>query len=174
MLQSTFRIQLSFAHCKLFNLYLWLGFACGPLLFCKSARSVQNGNLLWILEALQSHSAVNLLELNERSRSDVMTTLVLSGHGEPYCATSIDSGTPDSMCNPELQKPFQAVLPYSGLGQCLQVTEYVEDVLTIMELGTIGGLLVGIPGQNGLSVEQRKRLTIAVELVANPRSVHSS
>ncbi|KAK9826588.1 hypothetical protein WJX74_004476 [Apatococcus lobatus] len=52
-----------------------------------------------------------------------------------------------------------------------QVTEYVEDVLTIMELDTIRGLLVGIPGQDGLSVEQRKRLTIAVELVANPSIV---
>ncbi len=51
-----------------------------------------------------------------------------------------------------------------------QVQEYVEDVLTIMELKTICGQLVGIPGQDGLSVEQRKRLTIAVELVANPRS----
>jgi len=30
---------------------------------------------------------------------------------------------------------------------------------------------VGIPGQWGLSVEQRKRLTIAVELVANPSVV---
>ena len=30
---------------------------------------------------------------------------------------------------------------------------------------------VGIPGQTGLSVEQRKRLTIAVELVANPSIV---
>ena len=45
--------------------------------------------------------------------------------------------------------------------------------MTIMELDTIVGLLVGIPGQNGLSVEQRKRLTIAVELVANPRSAIS-
>ena len=52
-----------------------------------------------------------------------------------------------------------------------QVTEYVEDVLTVMELDTIRRLLVGIPGQNGLSVEQRKRLTIAVELVANPSVV---
>jgi ABC-type multidrug transport system ATPase subunit len=28
--------------------------------------------------------------------------------------------------------------------------------------------LVGLPGENGVSTEQRKRLTIAVELVANP------
>ena len=30
---------------------------------------------------------------------------------------------------------------------------------------------VGIPGMTGLSVEQRKRVTIAVELVANPSIV---
>ncbi len=30
---------------------------------------------------------------------------------------------------------------------------------------------VGVTGQTGLSVEQRKRLTIAVELVANPSIV---
>ena len=35
----------------------------------------------------------------------------------------------------------------------------------------MNGSLVGIPGSSGLSVEQRKRLTIAVELVANPSIV---
>ena len=30
---------------------------------------------------------------------------------------------------------------------------------------------MGLPGVSGLSVEQRKRLTIAVELVANPSAV---
>ena len=37
-----------------------------------------------------------------------------------------------------------------------------------MELGPLVGALVGTPGQSGLSVEQRKRLTIGVELCANP------
>ena len=37
-----------------------------------------------------------------------------------------------------------------------------------MELGPLRQSLVGLPGRSGLSVEQRKRLTIAVELVANP------
>ena len=37
-----------------------------------------------------------------------------------------------------------------------------------MELGPIAGKVVGVPGASGLSVEQRKRLTIAIELVANP------
>ena len=37
-----------------------------------------------------------------------------------------------------------------------------------MEMSALRSCLVGKPGKCGLSVEQRKRLTIAVELVANP------
>ena len=40
-----------------------------------------------------------------------------------------------------------------------------------MELTSLRHALVGLPGTSGLSVEQRKRLTIAVELVANPSAV---
>ncbi|XP_058191666.1 pleiotropic drug resistance protein 3-like isoform X1 [Rhododendron vialii] len=46
--------------------------------------------------------------------------------------------------------------------------EFVREVLEIIELDEIMDCLVGIPGVSGLSIEQRKRLTIAVELVANP------
>ena len=42
------------------------------------------------------------------------------------------------------------------------------QVLGLMELEFLGNSVVGLPGMNGLSVEQRKRLTIGVELVANP------
>jgi energy-coupling factor transporter ATP-binding protein EcfA2 len=48
------------------------------------------------------------------------------------------------------------------------VDEYVDEVLDIVELTPLKGSLVGTPGVSGLSVEERKRLTIAVELVANP------
>lgn len=37
-----------------------------------------------------------------------------------------------------------------------------------MELTALRNAHVGSPGISGLSVEQRKRLTIGVELVANP------
>lgn len=40
--------------------------------------------------------------------------------------------------------------------------------MELVELTSLRGALVGLPGVNGLSTEQRKRLTIAVELVANP------
>ncbi|KAJ6429559.1 hypothetical protein OIU84_021041 [Salix udensis] len=46
--------------------------------------------------------------------------------------------------------------------------EFVNEVLETIELDGIKDVLVGIPGISGLSTEQRKRLTIAVELVANP------
>ncbi|XP_062218543.1 ABC transporter G family member 39-like isoform X2 [Phragmites australis] len=45
---------------------------------------------------------------------------------------------------------------------------FVEEVMELVELAPLRGALVGLPGVNGLSTEQRKRLTIAVELVANP------
>ncbi|KAH7838131.1 hypothetical protein Vadar_022406 [Vaccinium darrowii] len=46
--------------------------------------------------------------------------------------------------------------------------EFVEEVMRLVELDTLRHALVGLPGSTGLSTEQRKRLTIAVELVANP------
>ncbi|KAF8395358.1 hypothetical protein HHK36_019304 [Tetracentron sinense] len=45
---------------------------------------------------------------------------------------------------------------------------FVEEVMELVELNPIRNALVGLPGVDGLSTEQRKRLTIAVELVANP------
>ncbi|GFP81465.1 pleiotropic drug resistance protein 1 [Phtheirospermum japonicum] len=45
---------------------------------------------------------------------------------------------------------------------------FIEEVMELVELNSLRGALVGLPGVNGLSTEQRKRLTIAVELVANP------
>ncbi|XP_010249907.1 PREDICTED: ABC transporter G family member 32 [Nelumbo nucifera] len=48
---------------------------------------------------------------------------------------------------------------------------FVEEVMELVELTSLSGALVGLPGVDGLSTEQRKRLTIAVELVANPSIV---
>ncbi|XP_073302587.1 ABC transporter G family member 29-like [Primulina huaijiensis] len=45
---------------------------------------------------------------------------------------------------------------------------FVAEVMHLVELDDLGEAIVGIQGISGLSTEQRKRLTIAVELVANP------
>jgi hypothetical protein len=44
-------------------------------------------------------------------------------------------------------------------------------MMELVELDRLRGAYVGELGANGLSLEQRKRLTIAVELVANPSIV---
>ncbi|KAG5404332.1 hypothetical protein IGI04_010451 [Brassica rapa subsp. trilocularis] len=45
---------------------------------------------------------------------------------------------------------------------------HVTEVMELVELKPLRNSIVGLPGVDGLSTEQRKRLTIAVELVANP------
>ncbi|XP_057454408.1 ABC transporter G family member 36-like [Lotus japonicus] len=47
-------------------------------------------------------------------------------------------------------------------------TQFVDQVMDLVELVSLKDAIVGLPGVTGLSTEQRKRLTIAVELVANP------
>ena len=45
---------------------------------------------------------------------------------------------------------------------------YVESVIHILEMDTYADAVIGVPGE-GLNVEQRKRLTIGVELAARPK-----
>jgi ABC-type cobalamin/Fe3+-siderophores transport system ATPase subunit len=56
----------------------------------------------------------------------------------------------------------------SYLNFLFAVQMFVEEVMELVELKQLRNALVGLPGIDGLSTEQRKRLTIAVELVANP------
>ncbi|KAK4057054.1 Multidrug resistance protein [Microbotryomycetes sp. JL221] len=45
---------------------------------------------------------------------------------------------------------------------------YVDEVITLLEMEEYADAVVGVPGE-GLNVEQRKRLTIGVELAAKPQ-----
>jgi ABC-type multidrug transport system ATPase subunit len=48
------------------------------------------------------------------------------------------------------------------------ITKFIDQTLAMLELTNIQNLQVGSDMTGGLSFEQRKRLSIAVELVANP------
>jgi len=46
--------------------------------------------------------------------------------------------------------------------------DYVEDVIKMLNMEDFAEAVVGVPGE-GLNVEQRKLLTIGVELAAKPK-----
>ena len=67
---------------------------------------------------------------------------------------------------PPIPEPLPLPLPLP-----MQIDIFVQEVMDIVELTPLTFSVVGFPGRSGLSNEQRKRLTIAVELVANPSVV---
>ncbi|KAF8010615.1 hypothetical protein BT93_J1302 [Corymbia citriodora subsp. variegata] len=70
--------------------------------------------------------------------------------------------------HPKEQHTFARVSGYVEQNDIHSPQEFVEEVMKLVELDMLRHALVGLPGSSGLSTEQRKRLTIAVELVANP------
>ena len=62
---------------------------------------------------------------------------------------------------------FSALLRQPKTTPRKEKLEYVNEVIKVLEMETYADAIVGVPGE-GLNVEQRKRLTIAVELAAKP------
>ncbi|KAL6865260.1 hypothetical protein ACP4OV_016411 [Aristida adscensionis] len=77
----------------------------------------------------------------------------------------------------DIHSPYLSVYESLQFSACLRLPSvvkpherdmFVEEVMGLLELAGIRNAIVGLPGATGLSAEQRKRLTIAVELVASP------
>ncbi|KAH8080244.1 ABC-2 type transporter-domain-containing protein [Filobasidium floriforme] len=62
---------------------------------------------------------------------------------------------------------FSALLRQPASVSCEAKLAHVEEVLELLEMSAYADAVVGVPGE-GLNVEQRKRLTIGVELAAKP------
>lgn len=62
---------------------------------------------------------------------------------------------------------FSAILRQSAHIPREEKLAYVEEVIKLLDMEEYADAVVGVPGE-GLNVEQRKRLTIAVELAAKP------
>lgn len=62
---------------------------------------------------------------------------------------------------------FSAVLRQPAHVSRADRIAYVDDVIKMLDMENFVDAIVGVPGE-GLNVEQRKRLTIGVELAARP------
>lgn len=63
---------------------------------------------------------------------------------------------------------FSALLRQPAHVSRAEKLDYVNDVIKLLEMEEYADAVVGVPGE-GLNVEQRKRLTIGVELAAKPQ-----
>ncbi|TDZ13625.1 ZEB2-regulated ABC transporter 1 [Colletotrichum orbiculare MAFF 240422] len=63
---------------------------------------------------------------------------------------------------------FSALLRQSAEIPRHEKLAYIDEVIDLLDMGDFIDAVIGVPGQ-GLNVEQRKRLTIGVELAARPQ-----
>ncbi|OXG76830.1 ABC transporter PMR5, partial [Cryptococcus neoformans D17-1] len=63
---------------------------------------------------------------------------------------------------------FSALLRQSNDRTREERLEFAESIIKLLELEDIADALIGAPGEDGLGVEERKRVTIGVELAADP------
>ncbi|KAI8299766.1 ZEB2-regulated ABC transporter 1 [Colletotrichum sp. SAR11_59] len=63
---------------------------------------------------------------------------------------------------------FSALLRQSAEIPRAEKLAYIDEVIDLLDMGDFVDAVIGVPGQ-GLNVEQRKRLTIGVELAARPQ-----
>ncbi|KAG4972604.1 hypothetical protein JHK85_039025 [Glycine max] len=70
----------------------------------------------------------------------------------------------------DIHSPHVTIYESLLYSACLRLSRemFIEEVMELVELNLLREALVGLPGVSGLSTEQHKRLTIAVELMANP------
>ncbi|CAO3594665.1 unnamed protein product [Absidia cylindrospora] len=84
-----------------------------------------------------------------------------------YCE-QMDVHNPNATVREALQ--FSAYLRQPADVSIEEKNAYVEQIITLMEMEKIGDALVGdLESGMGISVEERKRLTIATELVGKPK-----
>jgi ATP-binding cassette subfamily G (WHITE) protein 2 (SNQ2) len=98
--------------------------------------------------------------------------VLLNGHALPVCfqrttgyCEQLDVHLPTATVREALE--FSALLRQPRHYTRQEKLDYVDTIIELLELGDLENAIVGKPGA-GLGVEQRKRLTIGVELVSKP------
>ncbi|KAM0305961.1 hypothetical protein ACHAO8_011007 [Botrytis cinerea] len=64
---------------------------------------------------------------------------------------------------------FSAIMRQSGKTTKKEKVAYVEEMIKLLEMDVYADAIIGTNGNPGLNIEQRKKLTIGIELVAKPK-----
>jgi ATP-binding cassette subfamily G (WHITE) protein 2 (SNQ2) len=107
-----------------------------------------------------------------KDEGEITGHVLLNGHSLPvsfqrttgYCE-QLDVHLPTATVREALE--FSALLRQPRKYSRAEKLAYVDTIIDLLEMRDLCDALVGIPGA-GLGVEQRKRLTIGVELVSRP------
>ncbi|KAL2857058.1 ABC-2 type transporter-domain-containing protein [Aspergillus pseudoustus] len=110
-----------------------------------------------------------------KTEGTIRGSILVDGHPLPISfqrsaayTEQLDVHEPYATVREALQ--FSALLRQSRETPDTEKLQYVEVIIDLLELHDIANSLVGKPGTgHGLNVEQRKRLTIGVELVSKPK-----
>ncbi|CAN3356086.1 pleiotropic ABC efflux transporter of multiple drugs Cdr1p [Diutina catenulata] len=136
---------------------------------------VKPGQLTALMGASGAGKTTLLNCLSERLSTGVVTEGVRMVNGHPLdssfqrsigYAQQQDLHLPNATVREALR--FSAYLRQPATVSNKEKDEYVEYVIDLMEMGAYADAIVGVAG-SGLNVEQRKRLTIGVELAARPK-----
>ncbi|KAJ5163927.1 uncharacterized protein N7500_005757 [Penicillium coprophilum] len=134
---------------------------------------VQPGNLVALMGASGAGKTTLLDVLAQRKDSgEIYGSVLIDGHPvgisfqrtTGYCE-QMDVHLETATVKEALE--FSAVLRQPSTVSHEEKIAYVEHIIDLLELGDISEALIGVPGA-GLSIEQRKRVTLGVELVAKP------
>ncbi|KAJ5104762.1 hypothetical protein NUU61_002109 [Penicillium alfredii] len=134
---------------------------------------VEPGKLTALMGASGAGKTTLLDVLAARKNIGVVTGDILVDGAQP--GTSFQRGTSYAE-QLDVHEPMQTVreaLRFSAdLRQPFETPQsekyaYVEEILTLLELENLADAIIGTP-ETGLSVEERKRVTIGVELAAKP------
>ncbi len=134
---------------------------------------VKPGTLTALMGSTGSGKTTLLDVLSQRTSIGVVSgTICLNGQERGLdfrrktgYAQQADVHLPTSTVREALQ--FSALLRQPSHISKNEKLEHVNTVIEVLEMESFADALVGVPGE-GLNIEQRKRLTIGVELAAKP------
>ncbi|KAJ5954284.1 hypothetical protein N7501_008563 [Penicillium viridicatum] len=138
---------------------------------------VRPGQLTALMGASGAGKTTLLDNLSRRKTEGRMTGDILLG-GSPLssafarsCGFCMQQDIHEALTTVREALQFSALLRQPAEAPRSEKLAYVEHIISLLELGTIADALVGATGDGQLNVEERKRVTIGVELAAKPSAL---